>query len=161
MEEQDFLQDEPPMGEGLPGWETESITADTEQPRMSDLPDFQDQVIDPTLMEYRRKMAELTALELKDLIEKNNVGMTRKDLQRIVMREKDKALAEALDRVGVKIGELPNGLLMSNPGSYKKNEKVQKEKEKLAFGSPGLYTSSLRQPYHMKGWNVARVNLYQ
>ena len=80
MEERDFLQDEPPMGEGLPGWETETITADTEQPAMSDLPQFQDQVIDTTPMEYRRKMAELSPLELKELIEKNNVGMTRKDL---------------------------------------------------------------------------------
>lgn len=157
MADQDFLD----MNNGLDGWETISITGDTEQPTMSDLPEFQDQVLDPSVMEYRRKMAELSALELKELIEKNNSGMSRKDLQRIIRREKDKMLAEALERVGVKIGELPNGLLMSNPSDYKKNEKVQKEKEKMAFGSPALYFTGLRQPYHMRGWNVSQVNLYQ
>lgn len=148
-------------GNGLPGWETETITADTELPKRSDLPDFQDQVVDPTLMEYRKLIAKLLPLQLKEFIEKNNPGISRKDLQRIVRREKDKALSQALERVGVKIGELPNDLLMKNPGQFKLDEKVQKENNKLAFGSPGLYKRGQRLPYNQRGWNVAEVNKYQ
>lgn len=161
MEEQDYFVEEPQVGEGLPGWEVETITADTEVPKESDLPDFQNQVIDPTLMEYRKILAAKTAMELKEMIEKNNPGLARKDLQRIVRRLKDEELSKALERVGVKMGELPNGLLMGNPGNYKMNEKVEEEDNKKAFASPGLFTRASRLPYHARGWNVAQVNKYQ
>lgn len=81
-------------------------------------------MIDRAPAEYSDMMAQLSPLELKEQIEDNNPGMARKDLQRIVMRAKDKAMSEAEERVGVKIGELPNGLMMGNPGNFRLNEKV-------------------------------------
>lgn len=113
-----------------------------------------------TLEMARQAFAGMTAMQLKEWIERSNPGISRKDLEASLRKAMDQQIADEREALGVRLKKNVSYLL-PNPGQVVMDKKLQGDLNKIAFGSAGLYERAQRKPYWTKGWNVARVNLYQ
>lgn len=137
----------------IDSFSTSTLGADDASAEVNSIPVFQ-QTENPFTLALQK------ILQDKPPINPNQIpDQSKKDLELVSKKAVDIATAKAEERLGAQLDQIPFAPNMKPPGNYKIDKQLQSKINKEAFGNPN-YARAQRMPYYLRGWNVARANLY-